>query len=118
VLSEKKILNETKNHTSPPCKLNGRSLSRFGYFALSYFCYIIDVVYWSCVIAHQNQNIFFSNIGNQNIFLEKTITPSLQVKWSFPYLLSANNQFTRNCRKNNKFTNKNILILVEGKKII
>jgi hypothetical protein len=24
---------------------------------------------------HQNQNIFFSNIGNQNI----------QVKWSFPY---------------------------------
>ena len=34
---------------------------------------------------HQNQNIFFSNIGNQNIFLKrkKTITP-LQVKWSFP----------------------------------
>ena len=25
---------------------------------------------------HQNQNIFFSNIGNQNIFLE--------IKWSFP----------------------------------
>ena len=25
VLSEKKILNETKNH-NPPCKLNGRSL--------------------------------------------------------------------------------------------
>ena len=24
---------------------------------------------------HQNQNIFFSNIGNQNIFLEKTIPP-------------------------------------------
>jgi hypothetical protein len=22
-------------------------------------------------VAHQNQNIFFSNIGNQNIFLEK-----------------------------------------------
>ena len=33
---------------------------------------------------HQNQNIFFSITGNQNIFLEKTITP-LQVKWSFPY---------------------------------
>ena len=32
---------------------------------------------------HQNQNIFFSNIGNQNIFLEKNHTP-LQVKWSFP----------------------------------
>ena len=26
-------------------------------------------------LLHQNQNIFFSNIGNQNIFLEKTITP-------------------------------------------
>ena len=34
---------------------------------------------------HQNQNIFLSNIGNQNIFLEETIPPSpLQVKWSFP----------------------------------
>jgi hypothetical protein len=33
---------------------------------------------------HQNQNIFFSNIGNQNIFLEKNHNPSLQVKWSFP----------------------------------
>jgi hypothetical protein len=30
---------------------------------------------------HQNKNIFFSNIGNQNIF-----SPSpLQVKWSVPY---------------------------------
>ena len=26
VLSEKKILNETKNHNPPPLKLNGRSL--------------------------------------------------------------------------------------------
>ena len=35
---------------------------------------------------HQNQNIFFSNIGNQNIFLEKKPypPPPLQVKWSFP----------------------------------
>ena len=31
----------------------------------------------------QNQNIFFSNIGNQNIFLEKNHNPP-QVKWSFP----------------------------------
>ena len=31
---------------------------------------------------HQNQNILFSNIGNQNIFLEKN--HNLQVKWSFP----------------------------------
>ena len=35
---------------------------------------------------HQNQNNFFSNIGNQNIFLEKNHTPPpFQVKWSFPY---------------------------------
>ena len=35
---------------------------------------------------HQNQNIFFSNIGNQNYFLDKNHTPPspLQVKWSFP----------------------------------
>ena len=33
---------------------------------------------------HQNQNIFFSNIGIQNIFLEKKHNPPLQVKWSFP----------------------------------
>ena len=32
---------------------------------------------------HQNHNIFFCNIGNHNIFLEKTSSP-LQVKWSFP----------------------------------
>jgi hypothetical protein len=30
---------------------------------------------------HQDQNIFFSNIGNQNIFLEKNHNPSLEVKW-------------------------------------
>jgi hypothetical protein len=37
------------------------------------------------VFLHQNQNIFFSNIGNQNIFLEQNHTPTLQVKWSSPY---------------------------------
>ena len=40
-----------------------------------------------CFPLHQNQNIFFSNIGNQNIFLEKNHNPPpppLQVKWSFP----------------------------------
>ena len=47
----KKISERNKKPYLPPCKLNGRSLSRFGYFVLSYFCYIIDVVYWSCVIA-------------------------------------------------------------------
>ena len=32
----------------------------------------------------QNQNISFSNIGNQNIFLEKNHNPLLEVKWSVP----------------------------------
>jgi hypothetical protein len=36
---------------------------------------------------HRNHNIFFSNIWNQNIFLEKKHNPPLQVKWSFPYEL-------------------------------
>ena len=36
-----------------------------------------------CFFLHQNQNIFFSNIGNQNIFLEENHNPP-QVKWSFP----------------------------------
>ena len=35
------------------------------------------------VFLHQNQNNFFSNIGNQIIFLEKTISP-LELKWSVP----------------------------------
>jgi hypothetical protein len=35
-----------------------------------------------------NQIIFFSLHQNQNIFLEKTIIPPLQVKWSFPKLLN------------------------------
>ena len=38
----------------------------------------------SAIFFHQNQNIFFSNIGNQNIFLEKNHNPPplppLQVK--------------------------------------
>jgi hypothetical protein len=39
---------------------------------------------------YQNQNIFFSNIGNQNIFLEKNHNPPpLQIKWSFPKLSRA-----------------------------
>ena len=80
VLSETKFLNETKNHNPPPppppFKLNGymtKTLNHIIFFSL-----------------HQNQNIFFSNIGNQNIVLEKNHNPPpppspLQVKWSFPY---------------------------------
>jgi ribonucleotide reductase beta subunit family protein with ferritin-like domain len=36
-----------------------------------------------CFFLHQNQNIFLSNIGNQNIFLEENHNP-FQVKWSVP----------------------------------
>jgi hypothetical protein len=45
VLSEKKILNETKNH-NPPLKLNGRSLivrqfgRCFGFFDIAQYTYI------------------------------------------------------------------------------
>jgi hypothetical protein len=39
-------------------------------------CYMIktesDYIFF---FLHRNQNMFFSNIGNQNIFLEKTIPP-------------------------------------------
>ena len=38
VLSEKKILNETKNHNPPPFKLNGRSLIHVYVFPLYCFC--------------------------------------------------------------------------------
>ena len=37
---------------------------------------------------HQNQNIIFSNIRNQNICLEKNHNPPLlEVKWSVPNFL-------------------------------
>jgi hypothetical protein len=63
---------------------------------------LIQIFFFS---LHQNQNIFFTNIGNHNFFLEKTNiltlvlsekkilnktknhNPPLQVKWSFPYPL-------------------------------
>ena len=35
---------------------------------------------------HQNQNIFFSNIGNQNIFLEKNHNPTPPWKLNGPSL--------------------------------
>ena len=39
---------------------------------------------------HQNQNILFNNIGNQNIFLEKktiTLEVSIRVIWKYRLLL-------------------------------
>ena len=54
------------------------------------------------VSLHQNQNIFFSNIGNQNIFLEKKHNP-LQVKWSFP------NHDTLKIEKHMKCSSENLV---------
>jgi hypothetical protein len=48
---------------------------------------------------HQNHNIFFSNIGNQNIFLEKNITPP-------PFKLNG-----RYLRFFKDFTNLDVLFL-------
>jgi hypothetical protein len=57
----------------------------FQNLTLGYMTKTLNQIIFS--FLHQNQNIFFSNIGNQNIFLEKNITPHpLQVKWSFPYI--------------------------------
>ena len=44
----------------------------------------------------QNQNIFFSNIGNQKIFLEKNHNLPLQVKWSFLKLCPISAKRTNN----------------------
>jgi hypothetical protein len=44
---------------------------------------------------HQIQNIFFSNIANQNgFFLETPAPPSLQVKWSVPKTNDKNDHTT------------------------
>ena len=43
--------------------------------------YLNQIIFF---FLHQKLNIFFSNIGNQNIFLEKNHNPHLKVKWSFP----------------------------------
>ena len=57
----------------------------FQNLTLGYMTKTLNQIIFS--FLHQNQNIFFSNIGNQNIFLEENITPHpLQVKWSFPYI--------------------------------
>ena len=45
VLSEKNILNETKNHTPPPFKLNGRSLSNLLLIDTNKYININNVVY-------------------------------------------------------------------------
>ena len=62
VLSEKKILNEKKNHTpSPPFKLNGRSLSRSLYFLLTF-------VYWPLyLLSVNNLRFLFTPYVSSNV---------------------------------------------------
>jgi hypothetical protein len=50
---------------------------------------------------HQNQNIFFSNVGNQNIFLEKNHNPP-------PFKLNGRSLNSNSCvvRKKNSERNK------------
>jgi hypothetical protein len=49
------------------------------------------------VFLHQNQNIFFSNIGNQNIFLEKTINDCIpSLNWNS--IIFPENSMDENCQ--------------------
>jgi hypothetical protein len=108
--SEKKILNETKNH-KPPLHLQVKwsvpNVANIIHMSISVsqrsniICLIFQIIatlfnklyvlgYMTKTLnqiivffLHQNQDIFFSNFGNQNIFLEKNHNPPLQVKWSF-----------------------------------
>jgi hypothetical protein len=45
----------------------------FQYLTLGYMTKTLNQII--ILFLHQNQNIFFSNIGNQNMFLEKKHTP-------------------------------------------
>ena len=49
----------------------------FQYSTLGYMTKTLNQIIF--FFLHQKQNIFFSNIGNQNILLEKTITPPLKL---------------------------------------
>ena len=73
---------------------------RIFFFQNSILGYMTKTESYIFFFIHQNQNIFFSNIGNKNIFLEKKHNPPptpLQVKWSFP---KTNCDSKRcNCRK-------------------
>ena len=52
VLSEKKILNETKKPYPPPCKLNGRSLNHMLLcYVFSLFCVIMSAKF-SCSLLY------------------------------------------------------------------
>ena len=65
--------------------LSGKALIFFPEFNIALYDKYSKSDYF--VFLHQNQNIFFSNIGNQNIFKQtKNITHPhpFQVNWSFP----------------------------------
>ena len=48
----------------------------FQYLTLGYMTKILNQIFF---FLHQNQNIYFSNIGNQNIFLEKNHNPPFKL---------------------------------------
>ena len=53
VLSEKKIMNETKNHNPPPFKLNGRSLTRSDTVSMCDYngiCYCIHCALYNIIM--------------------------------------------------------------------
>ena len=75
-----------------------------------------------CFFLHQNQNIFFSNIGNQNIFLEKNHNPPFKLngrslictgKWfAVPASLLTHVEFIA-CLRETQFYTFVLLILVK-----
>jgi hypothetical protein len=72
VLSEKKILNEAKNH-NPPFKLNGRSLSNFREddFSRNQPIRSKNCLWWPCLLTDQDE------IGN--LYRGPTIDASYEV---------------------------------------
>jgi hypothetical protein len=72
---------------------------------------------------HQNQNIFFSNIGNHNIFLEKKHNPTpFKLNWwngPLPKLCPTSNQDghqAKNRKKGMKFKKKSMWTHLENAK--
>ena len=60
---------------------------------------------------HQNQNIFFSNIGNQNIFLEKNHNPPPPFKLNRRSLMQIN-QHLQNTDWDIKFGDSDNVIII------
>ena len=71
VLSEKKILNQTKNHNPlPACKSNGRSLN------LSPFCNISQNVYTTFIVNSVMSRLFDTHVNDWHncLSLERSVS--------------------------------------------